>query len=132
MKQMNKTYITFAIVSVLYVLLIVWLKCFWWLLGLIVIFDIYITKKVNWTFWKKRNGPNSSLIEWLDALIFAVIIVSIINIVLFQNYRIPTPSMEKSLLVGDHLAVSKLAYGPRLPNTPLAMPFMQNTIPGQL
>ncbi|MGI5913895.1 MAG: signal peptidase I [Bacteroidales bacterium] len=130
MKQMNKKYITFAILSVLYVLLIVWLKCFWWLLGLIVIFDIYITKKVNWTFWKKRNGPNSSLIEWLDALIFAVIIVSIINIVLFQNYRIPTPSMEKSLLVGDHLAVSKLAYGPRLPNTPLAMPFMQNTIPG--
>ena len=125
-----KKYTTFAIVAVLYILLIVWLKCFWWLLGLIVIFDINVTEKVNWTFWKKRNGQNSSFIEWLDALIFAVIVVSVINIVLFQNYRIPTPSMEKSLLVGDHLAVSKIAYGPRLPNTPLALPFMQNLIPG--
>ncbi len=97
---------------------------------MIVIFDINITERVNWTFWKKRNGENGTFIEWLDALIFAVIVVSVINIVLFQNYRIPTPSMEKSLLVGDHLAVSKIAYGPRLPNTPLALPFMQNVIPG--
>lgn len=125
-----KKYLSFAIVALLYILIVIWLKCYWWLLGLIVVFDLYVTKKVNWTFWKKRNGENSSFIEWLDALIFAVIVVSLINIVLFQNYRIPTPSMEKSLLVGDHLAVSKVAYGPRLPNTPLALPFMANLIPG--
>jgi signal peptidase I len=99
------------------------------LLGLGIIYDLYITEKVNWTFWKKQNGRNSAFIEWLDALIFAVIAVTLINIFLFQNYRIPTPSMEKSLLVGDHLFVSKLAYGPRLPNTPIAFPFTQHTMP---
>ena len=62
-------------------------------------------------------------------LIFAVIAVSLINIFLFQNYRIPTGSMEKSLLIGDHLFVSKLAYGPRMPNTPVAFPFTANTMP---
>jgi len=95
--------------------------------GLPVVYDVYVSKIVNWAFWKKRSGKNNVVIEWLDALIFAVIAVTLINIFLFQNYRIPTPSMEKTLLVGDHLAVSKVAYGPRMPNTPLAFPFTQNT-----
>jgi signal peptidase I len=94
-----------------------------------IIFDLYVTEKINWTFWKKRYGKNNAVIEWIDALIFAVIAVTLINIFFFQNYRIPTPSMEKSLLVGDHLFVSKLAYGPRMPNTPIAFPFTQNTMP---
>jgi signal peptidase I len=125
----SKKNIRFAIAAILYILVVIWIGNFWLLLGLGIIFDIYITEKVNWTFWKKRNGRNSAFIEWLDALIFAVIAVSLINIFLFQNYRIPTPSMEKSLLVGDHLFVSKLAYGPRMPNTPIAFPFTQNTLP---
>ena len=90
-------------------------------LGLAVIFDLYITKKVNWTFWKKRDGENSKVIEWIDALIFAVVAVTLINIFLFQNYKIPTGSMEKTLLIGDHLYVSKVAYGPRIPNTPYCL-----------
>jgi signal peptidase I len=125
----QKKYLQFAIVAILYILVVVWIGNFWLLIGLGIIFDLYITEKVNWTFWKKRDGKNSSFIEWLDALIFAVIAVTLINIFLFQNYRIPTPSMEKSLLVGDHLFVSKLAYGPRMPNTPIAFPFTQNTMP---
>ncbi len=122
-------YIKFAIVAVIYILVVIWIGNYWLLLGLGIIFDLYISEKVNWTFWKKRHGKNSSFIEWLDALIFAVIAVTLINIFLFQNYRIPTPSMEKSLLVGDHLFVSKLAYGPRMPNTPIAFPFTANTMP---
>jgi signal peptidase I len=130
MKDIFQTkYIKFAIAAIIYVLVVIWIGNYWLLLGLGVIFDIYISKKVNWTFWKKREGKNSTFIEWLDALIFAVIAVTLINIFLFQNYRIPTPSMEKSLLVGDHLFVSKLAYGPRMPNTPIAFPFTQHTIP---
>jgi signal peptidase I len=119
----------FAIVAIIYLLVVIWIGNYWLLLGLGIIYDLYITQKVNWTFWKKRHGKNSAFVEWLDALIFAVIAVTLINIFLFQNYRIPTPSMEKSLLVGDHLFVSKLAYGPRMPNTPLAFPFTQNTMP---
>jgi signal peptidase I len=121
--------IRFAIAALLYIIVVIWIGNYWLLLGLAVIYDIYISEKVNWTFWKKRHGKNSAFIEWLDALIFAVIAVSLINIFLFQNYRIPTPSMEKSLLVGDHLFVSKLAYGPRMPNTPIAFPFTQHTMP---
>jgi signal peptidase I len=126
---LTKKNIRFAIVALLYILVVIWIGNFWLLIGLAVIYDLYISEKVNWTFWKKRNGKNSAFIEWLDALIFAVIAVSLINIFLFQNYRIPTPSMEKSLLVGDHLFVSKLAYGPRMPNTPIAFPFTQHTMP---
>ena len=125
----SRKHIRFAIAAILYILIVIWIGNYWLLLGLGVIFDLYITERVNWTFWKKRNGKNSAFVEWLDALIFAVIAVSLINIFLFQNYRIPTPSMEKSLLVGDHLFVSKLAYGPRIPNTPLAFPFTQHTMP---
>ena len=125
----TKKYLRFAIVAFLYLLIVIWIGNYWLLLGLGIIYDLYITGKVNWTFWKKRNGKNNIIIEWLDALIFAVIAVTLINIFLFQNYRIPTPSMEKSLLVGDHLFVSKLAYGPRMPNTPIAFPFTQHTMP---
>ena len=113
-------------VAIIYILAIIWIGNYWLLPGLVIIFDIYISKKVNWSFWKKREGNNSTFIEWLDALIFAVIAVTLINIFLFQNYRIPTGSMEKTLLIGDHLFVSKIAYGPRMPNTPIAIPFMQN------
>jgi len=126
---LTKKNIRFIIPAILYILVVIWIGNYWLLIGLGVIYDIYITEKVNWTFWKKRNGPNNAFIEWLDALIFAVIAVTLINIFLFQNYRIPTPSMEKSLLVGDHLFVSKLAYGPRMPNTPIAFPFTQHTMP---
>jgi signal peptidase I len=126
---LSRKNIRFAIAAILYILVVIWIGNYWLLLGLGVIYDIYISEKVNWTFWKRREGKNSAFVEWLDALIFAVIAVSLINIFLFQNYRIPTPSMEKSLLVGDHLFVSKLAYGPRMPNTPIAFPFTQNTLP---
>jgi signal peptidase I len=119
----------FVIAVILYILVVIWIGNYWLLLGLAIIYDIYISKKINWTFWKRRDRKNSSFIEWLDAIIFAVIAVSLINVFLFQNYRIPTPSMEKSLLVGDHLFVSKLAYGPRMPNTPIAFPFTQHTMP---
>ncbi len=124
-----KKYFRFSIVAIIYLLVVIWIGNYWLLIGLAILFDVYVSEKVNWTFWKKRNGKNSTFIEWLDALIFAVVAVTLINIFLFQNYRIPTPSMEKSLLVGDHLFVSKLAYGPRMPNTPLAFPFTQNTMP---
>jgi signal peptidase I len=125
---LNK-YVRFAFPAAVYLLWVIWLGNYWWLFGLAVIYDIYISKKVNWSFWKSRKKKNSAFIEWLDALIFAVIAVTIINIFLFQNYKIPTPSMEKSLLIGDHLYVSKVSYGPRVPNTPLSFPFTNNTMP---
>jgi signal peptidase I len=125
----SSKYFKFGIAALLYLLVVIWIGKFILLLGLVVVFDIYVSEKVNWAFWKKRNAKNHVVIEWLDALIFAVIAVTLINIFLFQNYRIPTGSMEKSLLIGDHLFVSKIAYGPRMPNTPIAFPFTQHTMP---
>ncbi len=125
---LRNKYFRFGIVTLLYVLFVIWLGNYWFLLGVPIIYDLYITRKVNWTFWKKRDRKNSVVVEWLDALIFAVVAVTLINIYLFQNYKIPTPSMESTLLVGDHLYVSKVAYGPRVPITPLSFPFAQNRI----
>ncbi len=122
----------FATVAILYLLWVIWLKNFWWLIGVAVIFDIYITKKVHWAFWKKKNPPNgrqTKLVEWIDAIIFAVIAASFIRMFFIEAYTIPTSSMEKSLLVGDYLFVSKTAYGPKTPNTPLSFPFVHNTLP---
>ncbi|MFA6201427.1 MAG: signal peptidase I [Bacteroidales bacterium] len=72
---------------------------------------------------------NSAVREWVDAILFAVIAASIIRMFFFEAYTIPTSSMEKSLLVGDYLFVSKVAYGPRMPNTPIAFPLVHHTIP---
>ncbi|MDR1724809.1 MAG: S26 family signal peptidase [Bacteroidales bacterium] len=67
--------------------------------------------------------------EWVDAILFAVIAATIIRTFFFEMYTIPTSSMEKSLLVGDYLVVSKIAYGPRVPETPIAFPLVHHTIP---
>lgn len=120
--------------ALLYILWVIWLGNFWWLFGLIVIFDVFITKKVRWNFWKKRykEGEKPAMWnEWLDAIIFAVIVVTFINTFWFQAFKIPSSSMESSLLTGDHLFVSKLTYGPRVPQTPLTIPFTHNVIFGK-
>ncbi len=116
---------------IIYLLWVMWIGNYWLLLGLPIVFDIYITKKIPWNFWKKtKEGEKpSKVIEWIDALVFALVAVYIINLFLFQNYKIPTSSLEKSLLVGDHLFVSKVSYGPRMPNAPIAFPLVQNTFP---
>lgn len=122
----------FGVVALLYLLWVIWLKNYWWLIGLVVIFDIYITKKVHWAFWKKKNPPDgkqTKLVEWIDAIIFAVIAASFIRMFFIEAYTIPTSSMEKSMLVGDYLFVSKTAFGPKTPNTPLSFPFVHNTLP---
>lgn len=124
----------FGFWALLYIAWVIWLGNFWWLFGLIVIFDIFISKKVHWNFWKKRykeGEKHSAWNEWLDAIIFAVIFVTFVNIFFFQAFKIPSSSMERTLYTGDHLFVSKLAYGPRVPQTPLTIPFTHNQIFGK-
>lgn len=83
---------------------------------------------MNWKFWKS-DGRKSKTREWIDALIFAVIAATIIRTFLIEAFTIPTPSMEKSLLVGDFLFVSKVNYGARTPMTPLSFPFAHQELP---
>jgi signal peptidase I len=130
---LSNKWFKFGYITVAYLLFILWLRNPWLILGLIVIYDMYISKKVNWTFWKPRNykqsGKRSAVVEWVDAIVFAVIAASIIRIFFIEAYVIPSPSMEKTLLVGDYLFVSKTAYGPRVPNTPISFPFVHHSLP---
>jgi len=129
---LKNNYFRFGLTALVYLLWVIWVGNYFLLLGLAIIFDTYITKKVNWTFWKKRNvekGKRSSTAEWVDALIFAAIAATFIRMFFIEAYTIPTSSMEKSLLVGDYLFVSKVAYGPKMPNTPIAFPFVHHTMP---
>lgn len=120
----------FLIIAIVYILWCVWLHNYWLLLGVAIIFDMYISKRVHWSFWKKKGVKKQTrIVEWIDAVIFALIAATIIRIFIFQAYIIPTPSMEKELLVGDFLFVSKVAYGPRIPNTPLSIPLLHNKVP---
>ncbi|PKP18793.1 MAG: signal peptidase I [Bacteroidetes bacterium HGW-Bacteroidetes-21] len=118
-----------AIALLIFIPWVIWIGNYWLLFALPIIFDHYITRKVNWTFWKKRDQKNSKIIEWVDAIIFAVVAATIIRIFLIEAFTIPTSSMEKSLLVGDYLFVSKVSYGPKMPNTPLSFPFAHHTMP---
>jgi len=127
--NMKKQWTKFIIVLVLYLLFLFWVKSW---LGLIVvpfIYDAYISKKINWHWWKDREGPVRTVMSWVDAIVFALVAVYFINQFFFQNYVIPSSSLEKSLLTGDYLFVSKLSYGPRIPQTPLTMPLTQHTLP---
>ncbi|MFD2873437.1 signal peptidase I [Mucilaginibacter ximonensis] len=90
---------------------------------------------MNWKFWNKKSTKTaakpkkSKTREWVDAVVFAVIAATLIRTFFIEAYTIPTPSMERSLLVGDFLFVSKLNYGARTPMTPIAFPFAHHTMP---
>ncbi|HDR89047.1 MAG TPA: signal peptidase I [Bacteroidetes bacterium] len=107
-----------------------WLENPWLLILAPVFFDMIITRRVRWAFWrKKHSGRPGPAAEWVEAITGAVIVAYLIRIFLVEAFTIPTPSMEKTLYTGDYLFVSKLAYGPRLPITPLAFPFTHNILP---
>ncbi len=127
--NMKVQWTKFAVVTLLYLIFLYWLESW---LGLIVvpfIFDVYITKKIRWQWWKDSERPVRFIMSWVDALVFALVAVYFINLFFFQNYVIPSSSLEKSLLTGDYLFVSKVSYGPRIPQTPLTMPLTQHTLP---
>lgn len=129
-KFSKKQWIKFGIAAVLYILFTLWMQNAWLLIGLLVLVDIFLTQYIPWGAWKRSKNPQvRSVLEWVDDILFALIAVYFINLFIFQNYQIPSSSLEKSLLVGDYLFVSKLSYGPRVPNTPLSFPLVQNTLP---
>ena len=114
----------------LYIAFLVWIQSWWGIIVLPFIFDAYVTKKINWGWWKDLEDPIlRTVMSWVDAIVFALVAVYFVNIYFFQNYTIPSSSLEKSLLVGDYLFVSKMAYGPRVPQTPLHAPLCQHTLP---
>ena len=100
----------------------------------LVVADILFFETISWQFWKKKEKKEkkkkSELRTWVEAIAFAVVAAHILRTFFIEAYTIPTSSMEKSMLIGDFLFVSKLAYGPRVPMTPVAVPLVHHTIPG--
>ena len=129
-QNMKVQWAKFGVVTVLYLLFLLWVKSWWGLFVLPFIYDAYISKKINWQWWKDSESPLVRFVmSWVDAIVFALVAVYFINLFFFQNYVIPSSSLEKSLLTGDYLFVSKVSYGPRIPQTPLTMPLTQHTLP---
>jgi signal peptidase I len=127
--NMKVQWAKFIAVLLCYLLFLYWVESWMGLLVVPFIYDVYITKKINWQWWKDSEGPVRWVMSWVDALVFALVAVYFINLFFFQNYVIPSSSLEKSLLTGDYLFVSKVSYGPRIPETPLTMPLTQHTMP---
>ena len=127
----KKQWIKAAIYLVLYILFLIWVKSWMGIIAIPFIFDACTTRIIRWDWWKQlKNKTLYQIMGWVDAIVFALVAVYFVNLYLFQNYAIPSSSLEKSLLIGDHLYVSKVAYGPRKPMTPLTMPLTQNQFPG--
>ncbi len=123
-------WIRFAIFSLIFILWTIWLGNYWVLLLFPLFIDIYLTQYIPWGAWRRIKNPViRTIAEWVDAILYALVLVYFIFIFLFQNFQIPTPSLEKSMLVGDFLLVSKVHYGPRVPQTPLHFPLTQHTLP---
>ena len=147
----TKGWISCGVWCLIYIAFIVWVA--WgdwsslaWIVLLPIIADMFTTKYIPWNWWKKykpltkeeeaqgKNNPHANatlytICSWVDAIVFALVAVYFINVYIFQNYQIPTSSLEKTLRVGDFLCVNKMAYGARVPNTPLSMPLVQHTFP---
>ena len=147
----TKGWISCGVWCAIYIAFVVWVA--WgdwaslgWLVLLPIIADMFTTKYIPWNWWKKykpltkeeeaagKKNPHANatlytVCSWIDAIVFALVAVYFINVYIFQNYQIPTSSLEKTLRVGDFLCVNKMAYGARVPNTPLSMPLVQHTFP---
>jgi len=85
---------------------------------------------MNWNIFKRKTNTvkpkKSNHGEWVDAIVFCTRRCDYYTRLLFSAYAIPSGSMEGSELIGDYLFVSKIAYGPRIANTPLAVPFLES------
>ena len=127
--NMRRQWIKFGVVTALWLLFLIWVQSWLGLLVVPFIYDAYISRKINWQWWRDSETPVRVVMSWVDALVFALVAVYFINLFFFQNYVIPSSSLEKSLLTGDYLFVSKMSYGPRIPETPLTMPLTQHTLP---
>jgi len=121
----------FACVSVIFFAWVAWMGN-WWLAPLwLLLFDIYITGYIPFTWWKRSASPvTRAVMSWVDAIVYALVLVYFVFAFVGQNYSIPSSSLEKTLLTGDYLFVNKMVYGPRVPMTPVHFPLVHNELLG--
>ena len=120
----------FGVVAAIFLGWVCWMGNPWLLLALPLLADIYLTQFIPWGGWKGiKNKSLRTLCSWIDAIVYALVLVYFLFLFVGQNYQIPSSSLEKTLLTGDFLWVNKVVYGPRVPQTPLHFPLAQNTLP---
>lgn len=123
-------WIRFTIVALLFLAWVIWMKSWWLAIFVFLLFDIYITGYIPFTWWKdSKYKIVRSVMSWIDAIVYALILVYFIFAFVGQNYQIPSSSLEKTLLTGDYLFVNKMTYGPRVPMTPVYFPLVHNRFP---
>ena len=132
LKRVKKTrWIRFGIVSVIFFALVAWIGNWWVALFWFLLADIYLTQFIPWNWWKYSKSKTVRVVmSWVDAIVYALVLVYFLFAFVGQNYQIPSSSLEKTLLTGDYLWVNKMVYGPRVPQTPLHFPLAQNELFG--
>jgi signal peptidase I len=125
--------ISFILATIIWSLFVYSIEGEWLYFAPLIAGDILFWETISWKFWKKKEKKKqkskSEFRSWIDAIGFAIIAATILRTFLIEAYTIPTSSMEKSMLIGDFLFVSKVAYGPRVPMTPIAVPLVHHTVP---
>lgn len=123
-------WIRFGLVALLFFAWVAWMGDWWLSIFIFLLFDIYITGFIPFDWWKKsKNKAVKTVMSWVDAIVYALILVYFVFNFVGQNYQIPSSSLEKTLLTGDYLWVNKMVYGPRVPMTPVHFPLVHNTLP---
>lgn len=123
-------WIRFGLVALLFFAWVAWMGDWWLSIFIFLLFDIYITGFIPFDWWKKsKNKTIRTVMSWVDAIVYALILVYFVFNFVGQNYQIPSSSLEKTLLTGDYLWVNKMVYGPRVPMTPVHFPLVHNTLP---
>ena len=132
LKEVKTTrWIRFGVVSLIFLLWVIWMRTWWLAVFELLLFDIYITGYIPFTWWKKsKSSVTRSVMSWVDAIVYALILVYFVFAFIGQNYQIPSSSLEKTLLTGDYLWVNKFVYGPRVPMTPVHFPLVHNSFMG--
>ncbi|MBE6317702.1 MAG: signal peptidase I [Bacteroidales bacterium] len=123
-------WIRFIIVAIIFLAWVAWMGDWWLSIFIFLLFDIYITGYIPFDWWKNsKNKVVRTVMSWVDAIVYALILVYFVFGFVGQNYQIPSSSLEKTLLTGDYLWVNKMVYGPRVPMTPVHFPLVHNTLP---
>lgn len=124
-------WLRFGLVSLIFLAWVVWMRTWWLAIFELLLFDIYITGYIPFTWWKKsKSKATRAVMSWVDAIVYALVLVYFVFSFVGQNYQIPSSSLEKTLLTGDYLWVNKMVYGPRVPMTPVHFPLVHNQLFG--
>ena len=124
-------WIRFGLVSLVFFLWVAWMDRWWLAVFWLLLLDIYILGYIPFTWWKEsKSKVTQTLMGWVDAIVYALVLVYFVFAFVGQNYEIPSSSLEKSLLTGDFLWVNKMVYGPRVPMTPVHFPLVHNKLFG--